>query len=576
MRTRSSSGPENLLNCHVSSCCFHRNAGIMGSVSSLIPGTKNCRGSDQKLKKGFQCKRGRLLKHEHNGKNNNSELGHISAGTGNTDDFFYIKVSHTPRGEETTDEAGSRRTPTELSVCTRLEQTAEGSFMAQFSRSSSSSVETHNSLSTILGTNLRNIDRPKAQTPEPKQNISSGSPCDSGIYGSSWTNDAANSRTKLTGGFNGDGRTSNSSMRSTSVLSDCTSGPTSLKTDTTTKTVELTHTSPSSERNFPSSLVSELSEEQQLYGSEVSQHALRAQQLLQLQVIQLQQDKDRLQEEVDQLIRDRDSAESQLIYKHQHTPITATLEETQWEVCQKVGEISLLKQQLKDSQAEVTSKLSDIVSLRAALRETRSKMEELVEKQRECEEALRLRNTEMEVCENELQRKKNEAELLREKAGKLETDVKTLNQDLLVAKEEHLELLKVKDQLQEQQNLLQVLQSKKVDRETSEDLDVLQKEVERLREQLEEEKRKKEKILSSFQHEKQTWNKEKDKVIRYQKQLQCNYLQMHRKNQELEKRLKERNGKVENRTEKDRDRTQQETDVRKTDVRYSEMVATEI
>lgn len=141
--------------------------------------------------------------------------------------------------------------------------------MAQFSRSSSSSVETHNSLSTILGTNLRNIDRPKTQTPEPKQNISSGSPCDSGIYGSSWTNDAANNRTKLTGGFNGDGRTSNSSMRSASVLSDCTSGPTSLKTDTTTKTVELTHTSPSSERNFPSSLVSELSEEQQLYSSEV-------------------------------------------------------------------------------------------------------------------------------------------------------------------------------------------------------------------------------------------------------------------------------------------------------------------
>lgn len=139
-----------------------------------------------------------------------------------------------------------------------------------------------------------------------------------------------------------------------------------------------------------------------------------------------------------------------------------------------------------------------------------------------------------------------------------------------------MELLKLKDQLQEQQNLLQALQSKKADRETSEDLDVLQKEVERLREQLEEEKRKKEKILSSFQHEKQTWNKEKDKVIRYQKQLQCNYLQMHRKNQELEKRLKERNGKVENRTEKDRDRTQQETDVRKTDVRYSEMVATEI
>lgn len=100
--------------------------------------------------------------------------------------------------------------------------------------------------------------------------------------------------------------------------------------------------------------------------------------------------------------------------------------------------------------------------------------------------------------------------------------------------------------------------------------------MESLHEQLEDEKRKKDKILSSFQREKQTWNKEKDKVIRYQKQLQFNYVQMHRKNQELEKRLKERNSKVEDRTEKDKDRTQEDTDIRKTDVSYSEMVATEI
>lgn len=65
---------------------------------------------------------------------------------------------------------------------------------------------------------------------------------------------------------------------------------------------------------------------------QVSQQALQTKQLLQLQVLQLQQDKDQLQEEVDQLIRDRNAAESQLIYKRQHTPLTSTLEETQWEV----------------------------------------------------------------------------------------------------------------------------------------------------------------------------------------------------------------------------------------------------
>lgn len=67
-------------------------------------------------------------------------------------------------------------------------------------------------------------------------------------------------------------------------------------------------------------------------------------------------------------------------------------------MCQKVGEISLLKQQLKDSQADVNNKLSEIICLKAALRELRSKMEELEEKHRECEETLRLQSTEMEVC----------------------------------------------------------------------------------------------------------------------------------------------------------------------------------
>lgn len=68
------------------------------------------------------------------------------------------------------------------------------------------------------------------------------------------------------------------------------------------------------------------------------------------------------------------------------------------QVCQKVGEIALLKQQLKDSQTDVSNKLSEIVSLKAALREMRSKMEALEQKHRACEETLHLRSTEMEVC----------------------------------------------------------------------------------------------------------------------------------------------------------------------------------
>lgn len=99
--------------------------------------------------------------------------------------------------------------------------------------------------------------------------MSSGSPCDSGISGSSWTNDGANCRTKWTGGVNGDGGTSNSSTRSTSALSDCISGPAVLKTDAAAKNVEMDRTSPIPDRNFTSSMESEASEESQLYSSEV-------------------------------------------------------------------------------------------------------------------------------------------------------------------------------------------------------------------------------------------------------------------------------------------------------------------
>lgn len=66
-------------------------------------------------------------------------------------------------------------------------------------------------------------------------------------------------------------------------------------------------------------------------------------------------------------------------------------------MCQKSGEISLLKQQLRDSQGEVGNKLNEIVSLKASLREFKNKIEELEQKNKEHEEALRQRCAEIEV-----------------------------------------------------------------------------------------------------------------------------------------------------------------------------------
>nr|XP_006625359.1 PREDICTED: leucine zipper putative tumor suppressor 1 isoform X1 [Lepisosteus oculatus]XP_015194049.1 PREDICTED: leucine zipper putative tumor suppressor 1 isoform X1 [Lepisosteus oculatus]XP_015194672.1 PREDICTED: leucine zipper putative tumor suppressor 1 isoform X1 [Lepisosteus oculatus] len=298
---------------------------------------------------------------------------------------------------------------------------------------------------------------------------------------------------------------------------------------------------------------------------QVSQRAVRAQQTLQLQVLQLQQEKKQLQDDVMHLTQERDLLEVKLkSYEKEQTQLAPTLEETQWEVCQKSGEISLLKQQLKESQGDVSHKLNEIVNLKAILRETKSKMEALEQKIKELEETVRARTVEVEVCENELQRKKNEADLLREKVGQLETDIRNMKQDLALAKEEQ--------QRRKSEASVRGLAGQSRGRGQKggpEDTEALQREVEKLRAELREEKQKKERMASSFQLERLTWNREKEKVIRYQKQLQHNYLQMYKKNQDLEKILKELTVELESRTDLD-------MDIQSADIHYEDIIATEI
>uniref|UniRef100_A0A673GCI7 Leucine zipper putative tumor suppressor 1-like n=1 Tax=Sinocyclocheilus rhinocerous TaxID=307959 RepID=A0A673GCI7_9TELE len=584
----------------------------MGSVSSLISGhsfhRKHCKGSENKLKKGLQSKKtGRsldgLLKYgftqDHCSTNNNSKVSYHS---GKNNDFFYIKVSNKPQ-------TANINTAEDKNVLIR-----PTAFKPVLPRSTSSSVETHNNLSTILGKRISPIDRLK-DLQDSKLETNSGTFSDSGrnsmsslpthsISGSSQMDNLSTSTNHMArhgclaqnmdtsqkpqggvAGMNGNSGTSwmcsgtnggNSWCGSKQIPTKpsssggCVRSPISmdesliqqLEQKLLERETELAELQTSLEEKETDTC--HLFEEKQRYCAEemeglkqhcstklrqVSQRALRAQQLLQLQVIQLQQDKERLQEEVDQLNHDRDTAESRLrIYESQKN-LAPTLEETQWEVCQKSGEISLLKQQFRDSQADVGNKLSEIVSLKASLKESRCKMEELEKKIKEYEEALHQRSAEVEVSKNEFQRKKNEADLLREKVNLLEMDIKNMKQDLAMAKEEQHKTLNHNG--------------------GTANLDALQKEVERLRGELKEEKQKKNKMMNSFQQERQTWNKEKDKVIRYQKQLQYNYLQMYRKNKGLEKILRELTAEMDSRTEMD-------MDSHSSDLNFEKIVATEI
>ncbi|XP_035496190.1 leucine zipper putative tumor suppressor 1 isoform X2 [Scophthalmus maximus] len=285
---------------------------------------------------------------------------------------------------------------------------------------------------------------------------------------------------------------------------------------------------------------------------QVSQFAAKTQQALQLQA-----EKERLQEDVSNLTREKDLVKLRLrSYETEGTQLAPTLEETQWEVCQKTGEISLLKRQLRDSKADVNHKLNEIVSLRASLKENTAKTEMLEKQNKDHEDKLRSRTIEAEVCQNELQRKKNEADLLREKVGKLEKDIQEMKQDLAVAKEgrlQHSVQLEASAQTQALERLIQGSDSPTQGQVEGNREDVatgsLQREVERLKRQLGEEQDAQERLANSFDRERQTWNKEKDRVIKYQKQLQINYLQMHRKNQDLERILKELTSELEGRVE---------------------------
>ncbi|NXO46277.1 N4B3A protein, partial [Locustella ochotensis] len=251
---------------------------------------------------------------------------------------------------------------------------------------------------------------------------------------------------------------------------------------------------------------------------QTSQKTQRTQQVLHLQVFQLQQEKQQLREELEKLMKEQNLLETKLrSYEKEKTSFAPALEETQWEVCQKSGEISLLKQQLKESQTELTTKTTEILSLKAQLKEVRLKMEGLEMKAQELEASLRTKAMELEVCENELQRKKNESELLREKVNLLEQEILELRSELAALRE----------------------QLGEGPRPGGDDAQALQGQLERLRAELKAERDNNEQMSCSFQHERQTWKEEKEKVIHYQKQLQQSYLHMYKRNQSLEKMLQQ-------------------------------------
>lgn len=260
---------------------------------------------------------------------------------------------------------------------------------------------------------------------------------------------------------------------------------------------------------------------------QATQRVQRAQQLLQLQVFQLQQEKRQLQDDFAQLLQEREQLERRCAtFEREQRELGPRLEETKWEVCQKSGEISLLKQQLKESQAELVQKGSELVALRVALREARAALRVSEGRARGLQEAARARELELEACSQELQRYRQEAERLREKAGHLDAEASGLREPSGPNAATDPFLLAESDEAKAQRAAAGAGGS-------------LRAQVERLRQELQREQRRGDEQRDSFEGERLAWQAEKEQVIRYQKQLQHNYIQMYRRNRQLEQELQQ-------------------------------------
>lgn len=241
------------------------------------------------------------------------------------------------------------------------------------------------------------------------------------------------------------------------------------------------------------------------------------------------------------------------------------------QVCQKSGEISLLKQQLKEVQGELAQRVGEIVSLRGQLRETRGELTNTQVLLQEAHGTTRTRTLELEVCENELQRRKSEAELLREKVGRLDAELAHLKDALANQGPGNRQGQVFPEEEQQQQQQLLAYQSDKAraqeQQSSGEVLQNMTVKMDRMRAELSFEHQRAEQQMSGFEEERRIWQEEKDKVIRYQKQLQQNYVQMYRRNRELEQLLQELSQELESR---------EEDEGSGNEINFDEVAATEI
>ncbi|KAM9249870.1 leucine zipper putative tumor suppressor 3 isoform 3-T3 [Dugong dugon] len=203
------------------------------------------------------------------------------------------------------------------------------------------------------------------------------------------------------------------------------------------------------------------------------------------------------------------------------------------QVCQKAGEISLLKQQLKDSQADVSQKLSEIVGLRSQLREGRASLREKEEQLLSLRDSFSSKQASLELGEGELP-------VACLKPALTPVDPAEPQDTLATCESDEAKMRRQAGVAAAAASASSGSLDGEVDAGGDSGTRALRREVGRLQAELAAERRARERQGASFAEERRVWLEEKEKVIEYQKQLQLSYVEMYQRNQQLERRLRER------------------------------------
>lgn len=245
---------------------------------------------------------------------------------------------------------------------------------------------------------------------------------------------------------------------------------------------------------------------------QVQKKSYKSEQILNLQVFKLQQDKKGMKEELDKILAEKDDLMQRCeAFAEETNRLQAQMDDATWQGQGRrtAGDKSNLQSQIDNLHCQLAEKCEEVLTLQSKLEHVKSKLDEananVENKNRQLSERLKSHNT----SSDSLMR-------LNVSGSDMEPDIP------LCHCEKEIQTDFIKQITPERETLKPSLICEK------------DKEVSALREELD--KLKLEMLVNKEEHDKEReqWLEEKNKVIMYQKQLQLNYVQMFRKNKVLE------------------------------------------